>query len=52
MSRMVHTKYGYETREQARSDASLDRYWAKVKKTDEWKRTWGGGKSSQTENKK
>lgn len=38
MSRMINTKYGYETREQALSDARLEK-WLKQKKKDDKRRS-------------
>lgn len=38
MSRMIHTKYGYETREQASADARLEKWLANKKRVDQRKR--------------
>lgn len=38
MSRMIHTKYGYETREQASADARLEKWLANKKRIDQRKR--------------
>ena len=38
MSRMMHTKYGYETKEQASADARLEK-WLAQKKIDDKRRS-------------
>ncbi|WP_198929139.1 hypothetical protein [Latilactobacillus sakei] len=38
MSRMIQTKYGYETREQAAADARLEKWLANKKRINQRKR--------------